>query len=137
MLETWVNFYNKLNGKYLGGYTQKGTFQGELESTLELKAYDNGINVSDIEVRYEKEQFEYEAISIDSELVQGLMDSSSGIAIQISEYEQLKGLEGLEDGWYLVKGTKQVIQKEGNRLSITMIDGEHSFMDELKLSFYY
>lgn len=55
-MEKWFNFYNKLNGKYLGGYTENGTFNGELENTLELKAYDNGINVSDIEVRYETEE---------------------------------------------------------------------------------
>lgn len=54
-MEKWVNFYNKLNGKKLGGYTEEGTFQGELQATLELKAYDNNINVSDIEVKYETE----------------------------------------------------------------------------------
>jgi hypothetical protein len=53
MSEEYVSFYNRLNGKYLGGYTVRGTFKGELESTLELKAYDNNINVSDIEVKYE------------------------------------------------------------------------------------
>lgn len=51
--ELWVNFYNKKNGKYLGGYTSRGSFKGELESTLALKAYDHKIEVSDIEVRKE------------------------------------------------------------------------------------
>lgn len=53
MSEEFVSLYNRLNGKYLGGYTVRGTFEGELESTLELKAYDSNINVSDIEVKYE------------------------------------------------------------------------------------
>lgn len=52
-MEEWISFYNKLNGTYLGGYTVTGTFKGELESTLQLKAYDNNIEVSDIEIRYE------------------------------------------------------------------------------------
>ena len=53
MAKQWVNFYNKVNGKKLGGYTVKGTSKGELRATLELKAYDNDISISDIEVRYE------------------------------------------------------------------------------------
>ena len=52
-VEEWVNFYNKLTGKCIGGYTQKETFAGELESTLGLLAYDHNIDVSDIEVRNE------------------------------------------------------------------------------------
>ncbi|MCK1999981.1 hypothetical protein MZM54_01110 [[Brevibacterium] frigoritolerans] len=55
MQEVWVNFYNKLDGKKLGGYTKDGTFQGELQSTLELKAFENNIDISDIEVKYENE----------------------------------------------------------------------------------
>ncbi|WP_341323452.1 hypothetical protein NSQ62_08235 [Solibacillus sp. FSL H8-0523] len=45
--ELYVNFYNKKNGKYLGGYTVRGSFKGELENTLTLKAHDHNINVSD------------------------------------------------------------------------------------------
>lgn len=55
MTKTWVNFYNKRNGKKLGGYTKEGSFKGELQSTRALKAYEHKIDESDVEVRYEKE----------------------------------------------------------------------------------
>ena len=51
--EEYVHFYNKLNGKFLGGYSVMGTFKGELENTLSLKAYDHNISIDDIDVRYE------------------------------------------------------------------------------------
>lgn len=55
MSTKWVNFYNKRNGKKLGGYTQKDSFAGELQATRALKAYEHKLDISDIEVRYEKQ----------------------------------------------------------------------------------
>ena len=43
----WIVFYNRL-GRELAAYTQKGMFDGELESTLGLLAYEHGMPVEDI-----------------------------------------------------------------------------------------
>ena len=39
-----------LNGAQLLSYTLNGTFDGEEKATLELLAYENNCNISDIEV---------------------------------------------------------------------------------------
>ncbi len=49
----FINFYNKNNGKLLAGYTADGTFEGERQATAGLLAYENNINVTDIEIRRE------------------------------------------------------------------------------------
>ncbi len=51
-MEKWKVFY--YNGKELGGYTLRGTFNGEEEATKELLASENGIAVEDIEVVIEE-----------------------------------------------------------------------------------
>ncbi len=48
-----INFYNKNNGELLAGYTVYSTFKGEAQATTELLAYENGIDVSDIEIKVE------------------------------------------------------------------------------------
>lgn len=45
-------FYHK--GKELCAYTMKETFEGEEKATKELLAYENGIDIDDIEVKIEK-----------------------------------------------------------------------------------
>lgn len=45
-----VKFYNRKNGKCLCEYTLEGTFPGEMQATIELLAYENGIEPVDIEV---------------------------------------------------------------------------------------
>lgn len=47
--EEWVLFF--LDGKEIGGYTVRGTFEGEQEATAELLAAGHGVPVSEIEVR--------------------------------------------------------------------------------------
>ncbi len=52
----FINFYNKNNGEFLAGYTAYSTFKGEAQATTEtteLLAYENGIDVSDIEIKVE------------------------------------------------------------------------------------
>lgn len=51
-MEQWKMFYH--NGKLLGGYTLKDTFEGEEQATKELFASENGIDIKDIEVRIEE-----------------------------------------------------------------------------------
>ena len=46
-------FYNKLNGKKLCSYTLYGTFDGEEKATVELLAYENNLDITDIEVKIE------------------------------------------------------------------------------------
>lgn len=53
MTENWINFYNKNTGEKLGGYTVEGAFPDELDAAMGLIAYDNNIDVSDIEVKQE------------------------------------------------------------------------------------
>jgi len=49
----WINFYNKQTGELLAGYTADGTCEGERQATMELLAYENNIDVSDIETKIE------------------------------------------------------------------------------------
>lgn len=51
--EEWIVFYNKRNGKKLASITIEGTFQDEVKVTIELLAYEKGIQESDIETHYE------------------------------------------------------------------------------------
>lgn len=53
MSEKWIVFYNKLNGNKLSSMTVEGSFKGEVESVKELLAYENGIDKSNIEVKFE------------------------------------------------------------------------------------
>ena len=48
----WFNFYAP-DGRFLCGYTIKGTFAGELAATRKLLAEENGIAVSEIDVKAE------------------------------------------------------------------------------------
>lgn len=47
----WIVF--RLNGRVLCKYSIKGTFLGEMEATLELLAYDNGVDPQDITIKLE------------------------------------------------------------------------------------
>ncbi len=47
MKEPWVEFYGP-DGEFLAGYTIRGTFEGELEATLSLLAYEHGLDVGEI-----------------------------------------------------------------------------------------
>lgn len=51
-MENWFVFYH--GNKELCAYTVRGTFEGELESTKELLAYENGVHVNEISVAIEK-----------------------------------------------------------------------------------
>ena len=51
-MEKWKMFY--YNGNELGGYTVRGTFEGEEQATKELLASENGVDISDIEVKIEE-----------------------------------------------------------------------------------
>lgn len=51
----FINFYNKNNGEFLAGYTVDGDFAGERQATAGLLAYENDIDVSDIEIKVEHE----------------------------------------------------------------------------------
>ena len=48
----WIVF--KIGDKVLCKYSIEGTFLGEMEATLELLAYENGIDVEEIEIKLEK-----------------------------------------------------------------------------------
>jgi hypothetical protein len=56
MKEEWVVFRTK-DGKELASYTVKGTFKGELESTIDLLASEHGIRREDICVTIEQKVF--------------------------------------------------------------------------------
>lgn len=51
-MEQWVNFY-ATDGKFLGGYTLRGTFAGEMNATAELLAAENGYHLHDICIKVE------------------------------------------------------------------------------------
>lgn len=51
MKEEYLVFYH--NKKELAAYTIRGTFEGELEATKELLAYENGISTEAICVKKE------------------------------------------------------------------------------------
>lgn len=51
MNKEWIVFSNKLNGKELLSLSIEGTFQGEIEATKDLLAYENKINKTDIEIK--------------------------------------------------------------------------------------
>lgn len=46
-----VRFINKNTKKELARYDYEGTFEGELEATRSLLAYENGLKEEDIEVK--------------------------------------------------------------------------------------
>lgn len=50
-MEKWKVFY--INGVEKCAYTLFGTFDGEEESTKELLAYENDVNVSEVETKIE------------------------------------------------------------------------------------
>lgn len=50
----WIVFKNKNTGKELCAYTITGSFSGELEATKEMLAYENGIDVTEIEITIER-----------------------------------------------------------------------------------
>ena len=43
MREQWLIFKDKETGEELGAYTIRGTFPGEMASTIELLAHERGI----------------------------------------------------------------------------------------------
>lgn len=47
--ERWLVFFHP-DGRELGAYTIRGTFDGELEATLEELALENDINTESIEI---------------------------------------------------------------------------------------
>ena len=51
-METYIVFYDP-TGKELCAYTAQGTFAGELQSTRELLAYENGFEPQDIKIKAE------------------------------------------------------------------------------------
>ena len=51
-MEYWVVFYDK-NNRELCSYTIRGTFSGEVLSTIKMLAYENGLNENDISFRIE------------------------------------------------------------------------------------
>lgn len=51
MKEKSLVFYNKVNGKELFSYSIRGTFEGEKDATVELLAYENNIDITDIEIK--------------------------------------------------------------------------------------
>lgn len=50
----WIAFYNKHTGAPLLRISIEGTFEGEIEATTGLLAYENNIQESDIETRLEQ-----------------------------------------------------------------------------------
>ena len=53
-MKLWKVFRNKETKKELCAYTIVGTFDGEEEATKEMVAYENNIDVSQIEVKIER-----------------------------------------------------------------------------------
>lgn len=53
MRETWKMFYDSGTGRTLGGYTIRGTFDGEEESTRQLLAHENGLQPDSVIVQIE------------------------------------------------------------------------------------
>jgi hypothetical protein len=53
MNKEWIVFYNKLTSEKLSSISIEGSFEGEIKSTVELLAYENGLRETDIEVKYE------------------------------------------------------------------------------------
>ena len=51
-MEDYIVFY--LNGKEIGSYTVKGTFAGELNSTIELLAADHNTDSDNIRWKLER-----------------------------------------------------------------------------------
>lgn len=49
----WIAFYNKLTDEKLVAVSIEGTFEGEIESTIALLAYEKQIAESDIETKLE------------------------------------------------------------------------------------
>lgn len=52
-MEQWVNFYTA-DGKFLGGYTLRETFAGEMQTIKERLTTENGCQTEDIHIRLEK-----------------------------------------------------------------------------------
>lgn len=50
----WIVFYDKHTNDELLAITAKETFPGEVESTIELLAFENKIKEIDIEIKYEQ-----------------------------------------------------------------------------------
>lgn len=53
MKEQFIVFYNKTTGEELGGYSSRGTLKEEEEATAELLAYENSIDITDVEIKIE------------------------------------------------------------------------------------
>lgn len=54
MREPWKIFYDSKTGEELGGYTLRGTFEGEEENTRILLAHDKGIPPEQIKTKIER-----------------------------------------------------------------------------------
>ena len=52
--QQWIVFYNKATGEELCAYTVRGTFPGEMRSTIELLASEHGIEVEQVGIRCEE-----------------------------------------------------------------------------------
>jgi len=53
MREQWLVFRDKETGRELCAYTIRGTFRGEREETINLLAFENGIDPEQIETTIE------------------------------------------------------------------------------------
>lgn len=51
-MRKWIVFYNS-TGKELLAYTERGTFAGEREATIDLLAYERGIPAQEIIIKEE------------------------------------------------------------------------------------
>ena len=54
MREPWKIFYDSKTGEELGGYTLRGTFEGEEQATRELLAFEKGIPAEQIKAEIER-----------------------------------------------------------------------------------
>ena len=52
-MSKWIVFYDS-TGKELAAYTVTGTFEGELEATKDLLAFEHGISPEEITIKEEE-----------------------------------------------------------------------------------
>lgn len=53
MTNEFINFYNKNTGKLITGISLNGFYHDELKPTIELLAYENGLQVENISFKIE------------------------------------------------------------------------------------
>lgn len=77
-------------------------------------------------------QYEFLELDVDSVEVIDIMEGSSGEWLEIGYYNELSNIAHLANGFYMVKGTKQVVEIEDGILFISYIDGESEFLDYIQ-----